>query len=410
MTTKYYRPAIALLSLAFLAFVGCRQEGAPPGTQDPIKLGVLAAFNTPDGDGIRNGVAMAVEEINASGGIAGRPIEVIAFNTEYSTEKAISGYQRLAGLDRVEMVVGLSTSAAFGVLPMLESYRVPILCTGASADRLTELVAENYAERRYFFRVMHRSSELGDAVEDYLVNFLHRELGFERFAIMVEDDIWTKSIQEGWEAAIRENPGMELVYSGTFSTATEDFAPMLSQILKAKPDYILDATSAVNATAYIKQWAELQGPPLGAIPTGSGTKRYYDELGERGLGVASIATIPSANNALTPRAPAWRAEYDARYGDPEYTSAYSYDAVYLFKAAVEQGGSTEADALISALEEIRYDGVIGTWQFGKDHHPLYGPGFRRIPIIQYDRPATDGYRIIWPKELANGTFVYPAWY
>ncbi|MCP4546724.1 MAG: ABC transporter substrate-binding protein [bacterium] len=409
-TTSLRRLTLALCLLALVAFSGCRDESASRTDPSSIRLGVLAAFNTPDGDGIRNGVAMAVEEINAAGGVAGRPLEVIAFNTEHSAEKAVAGYQRLAGLDHVDAVIGLSTSAAFGVLPMLESYRVPVLCTGAGADRLTELVAEAYPQHRYFFRVMHRSSELGEAVADYFANYLHAELGFKRFAIMVEDDIWTKSIRESWEQRIQESPGMELVYSGTFSSATADFVPLLSEILKADPDYILDATSAVNATAYIKQWAELEGPPLGAIPTGAGTRRYFEELGDRGRGVASIVTIPSAINALTPQAPAWRATYEANYGDPEYTSAYSYDAVYLFKAAVEKARTTEVDALIKALEEIRFGGVVGTWQFGKDHHSHFGPGFRRIPIIQYDQPGADGFRIIWPRELAKGDFVYPLWH
>ncbi len=402
--------AITLSLLLLAVLTACRDDGSPTDAPEPIKIGVLAAFNTPNGDGIRNGIAMAVEEINAAGGVGGRLLDVTAFNTEDSAEKAVSGYQRLAGLDRVDVVIGLATSAAFGVLPQLQSYKVPVLCTGAGADRLTELVAESYAERRYFFRVMHRSSELGEAVEDYFVNYLHAELGFHRFAIMVEDDIWTKTIRESWEKKIAETPGMELVYSEAFSGSTQDFVPMLSEILKAEPDYILDATSAVNATTYIKQWAELEGPPLGAIPTGAGTKRYYDELGDRGQGVASISNIPSEINALTPLAKAWRERYGEKYGYPEYTSAYSYDAVFLFKAAVEKGGGTQVDTLIKALEEIRHDGVVGTWQFGEGHHPRFGPGFRRIPIIQYDRPGEDGFHVIWPKEFANGSFTYPLWH
>lgn len=399
--------AVAVLSLAAQGCTsGPRKE---TGDAASIRIGVLAAANTPDGDGIIHGVAMAVEEINEAGGVLGRPLEPVVVNTERSGAKAVSGYQRLAGRERVAAVIGVSTSDAFGVMPHLASYRVPLLTTGAAADRLTAMVAEDYDRYRWFFRVMHRSGELGDAVADYAAGLLYDSLGFRRFAILVEDDIWTRSIRESWERRIHSLPDAQLVYSGAFGLQTQDFVPVLNQVLRARPDYILDATSAVDATSYLKQWAQLRGPSIGAIPTGAGTERYFRELGANGAGVASISTIPDPINRLTPRAEGWWRRYVAAYGDPEYTSAYSYDAVYILKAALERTGEAGGEALVAALEQTRIDGVVGRWEFGRDHHPRYGPGYRRIPIIQYYRPTRDGYRVIWPPDLATGAFSLPAW-
>ena len=405
--------AFRQLAIAALLFAvqGCGRvrDGGESQAVAPIRIGVLAAANTSDGDGIIHGVAMAVDEINASGGVLGRRLEPVVVNTERSGAKVVSGYQRLAGHDRVTAVIGISSSDAFGVMPQLASYRVPLLATGAAADRLTAMVAEDYERYRYFFRVMHRSGELGDAVADYTAGLLHDSLGFRRFAILVEDDIWTRSIRESWERRIHSLPGAQVVYSGTFGIQTQDFVPLLNQILRARPDYILDATSMVDATSYLKQWAQLRGPPIGAIPTGAGTERYFQELGSRGIGVASVSTIPDSINRLTSRAPAWWGRYVARYGDPEYTSAYSYDAVYILKQALERTGGAGGDTLVAALERTRTDGVVGRWEFGRDHHPRYGAGFRRIPIIQYYRPTRDGYRVIWPADLATSGFTYPLW-
>lgn len=399
------------LSLAILVLAACGRDGRAERADAaaPIRIGVLAAANTPDGDGIIHGVSMAVDEINAAGGVLGRPLEAVVVNTERSGARVVSGYQRLAGRERVAAVIGVSSSDAFGVMPQLAGYRVPLLTTGAAADRLTAMVEEDYARYRWFFRVMHRSGELGDAVADYAAGYLHGSLGFRRFAILVEDDIWTRSIRQSWEARIRSLPGGQVVYSGAFGIQTTDFVPLLNQVLRARPDYILDATSAVDATSYLKQWAQLRGPSIGAIPTGAGTERYFRELGGQGIGVASVSTIPDSINRLTPRAPGWWGRYVARYGNPEYTSAYSYDAVYILKEALERTGGTGGDTLVAALERTRVDGVVGRWEFGPGHHPRYGPGFRRIPIIQYYRPTRDGYRVIWPADLATGAFTFPGW-
>lgn len=401
------RAGIGVLALVVQ---GCT-SGAGGGTGEaaPIRVGVLAAAHTPDGDGIIHGVEMAVDEINRAGGVLGRRLEAVVVNTERSGAKAVSGYQRLAARERVAAVIGVSTSDAFGVMPQLASYRVPLLTTGAAADRLTAMVAEDYDRYRWFFRVMHRSGELGEAVADYAAGLLYDSLGFRRFAILVEDDIWTRSIREAWERRIRSLPDAQVVYSGAFALQTQDFVPVLNQVLRARPDYILDATSAVDATSYLKQWAQLRGPSIGAIPTGAGTERYFRELGANGTGVASVSTIPDPINRLTPRAAEWWGGYVAKYGDPEYTSAYSYDAVYILKAALERTGGAGGDSLVTALERTRTDGVVGRWEFGRDHHPRFGPGYRRIPIIQYHRPARDGYRVIWPADLATGGFSLPAW-
>jgi branched-chain amino acid transport system substrate-binding protein len=154
----------------------------------------------------------------------------------------------------------------------------------------------------------------------------------------------------------------------------------------------------------------LKGPLIGAVPTGAGTKLYFDEIGAAGTGVTSVGTIPSEWNPLTSRAAGWHRTYSAKYGDPEYTSAYSYDAVYLLKDAFTHANGTDPAALVSALEKSDVEGVVGRYQFGPDHHPRFGEGFRVINMVQYQFPNANGYRVVWPRERATAEFVFPAWY
>ncbi len=402
---------LSVLGVAILVLVGLRLfRHTRDSAGTPVVIGVLAPFGSTPGEGIRNGVAMAVAEINQAGGVNGRPFKVVEIDEAFAVDKAVAGYQRLAGPERAAAVIGIAGDGVFAAMEQLRSFRVPLLGTGTAADRLTEMVAQDPAAFRYYFRVMHRSGELAQVTAGFARDFLHRKLGMRKFAILVENAVWTGAIRAAWEKTIAETEGMELVFADSFSSETRDFLPVFSRIKASGAFYVLDASSKVEATHYLKQWATVQGPPIGAIPTGAGTKKYYDEIGEQGISVCSVSTIPDQANRVTERSADWWRRYLAKYGDPEYTSGYSYDAVYILKEALERGGSAEPDALVSALEQTDHLGVAARWVFGKDHHPLYGPGYRTIPIIQYFEPGPYGYRVIWPEDRAQGEFVYPGWW
>ena len=398
-----------MLGLSLLVLAGCSPTKESVTAAEPIVIGVIAPYNTTPGEGIRNGVAMAVAEINGAGGVNGRQLKVVEFNDEFSSAKAVEGYQYLAGSQRAVVVIGFAGTGVFAAMEQLSRYNVPILCTGVGADRLTEMVAEDPKRYGGLFRVMHRSSELADLTSSFVTDFLRTELGLSRFAIMVEDDIWTKSLRDRWRTAIATSGG-SVVFDDVFSSQTTDFAAMMSRIRAARAEYILDASSRVSSASYLKRWADLKGPLIGAVPTGAGTKLYFDEIGPAGTGVASVGTIPSASNPLTERAATWNRAYTQKFGEPEYSSAYSYDAVFVLRDALQRATSADAAALVKALESADVHGVVGRYQFGADHHPKYGTGFRTINMIQYQLPESEGYRVIFPRDRATAKYAYPTWH
>ncbi|HVT60407.1 MAG TPA: ABC transporter substrate-binding protein [Thermoanaerobaculia bacterium] len=398
------------LAAVFSILAACQGKVAQNVSRSPIPIGVVAPFFTTPGEGIRHGVAMAVGEINVAGGVLGRTFEVVEVNDEFSPSKATLAYQSLAGRDRVVAVIGFAGSDVFPVMEQLSRYGVPVLGTGVAADRLTEMVRQDPARYGRFFRVMHRSSELAGVTSEFLRDFLFGELGLKRFAILVEDDIWTKYLRDEWKKTIQANPGMSLVFEDTFSPQTTDFGATFRQIQRANADYVLDASSRVPSALYLKRWAETKGPLIGAVPTGAGTRKYYEEVGAAGTGVCTVGVIPSENNPLSSAAAAWHRAYTARYGDPEYTSAYSYDAVYLLRQAIASAASIDVARVAAALEKTDAVGVMGRYRFEPDHHPKFGSGFRTINMLQYQYPEPDGYRVIWPKQRAAAHFVPPSWW
>jgi branched-chain amino acid transport system substrate-binding protein len=322
-------------------FAGCRND-APANKPNAIKIGVIAPFQTQPGEGIRHGAAMAVSEINANGGVNGRKLELVEIDEEYSSEKAVLAYERLAGLDGVAAVIGVAGDGIFSIAEKLQTYKVPMITTGTGSDKLTDQVVQNPDRYRWFFRVMHKSSELGNSTADFAINCLYKDktINIHKFAIMVEDNIWTKYISDLWNTKLKA-AGATVDCTETFSTKTKDFGPIFQRIQNAGAEYILDACSQVDAASYLKRWAIIKGPPIGGVETGSGTERYYRLIGNDGLFVCSVATIPSPENPLTEKSAAWWEKYFGTYGDPAYTSAYTYDAVHILAEALKQAQSTD---------------------------------------------------------------------
>lgn len=409
-----HKRLLGISGIVCVVMMGCAnppERAASPSTT-PIKIGVIAPFHTTPGDGIRNGVAMAVDEINATGGVSGRKLEMVAVDDAFSQDKAVRAYQSLSSSDHVAAVIGAAGSGIFPIMEQLSRYEVPMIGTGVGADRLTEMVKESRDRYGYFFRVMHRSSEMGDVTSDFLSGCLYKEQGFRKFAIVAEDDIWTQYLRDAWRAKIKSLPGASVVYETTFSAETSDFAPIFAQIRSSGAEYVLDASSRVPASTYLKRWAELKGPMIGAVPTGAGSRKYYEEIGPSGTTVCTIGTIPSPNNPTTPRATEWWTKYVKSYGEPEYTSAYSYDTVYVLKQAIERnGGRTDAASLRAAIEKTDLQGVTGHIVFDDAHQARYGDGFRVLNMLQYQVPNDPyGYRVVWPKARAVAALIHPPWF
>gem|GEM_PF-756665 len=402
--------AILFLVLAICGCLGAapaQKPTLPPAPAKPLKVGVLAPLHTGPGDGIVNAARMAVEDINGAG--SGLMIELVVIDSEFDSAKTLAGYERLAGYEGCVAVVGVASSGIFPIMAKLKQYRVPMVTTGCGADRLTEMVQESYGEYQWFFRVMHRSSELAYAVADFAIEYLHKEKGLNRFAIMVENEVWTKQLAEIWADRLGKTPGVSVVFNEKFSSDTTDFTPLITKVIRSKAQYVLDACSQIPATAYLKPWAEFQGPPIGAVPTGAGTKAYFDELGRRGIGVSSVGTIPSQYNPLTERSAEWGRRYLKKFEGLDYTSGYTYDAMWILKEALERSRGEGGEALVKALEKTDHAGVAARWAFDGSHHSRLGKGYRTMPIIQYQEPDVFGFKVIWPRERAKASFIFPVW-
>ncbi|MEM2681743.1 MAG: ABC transporter substrate-binding protein, partial [Zestosphaera sp.] len=122
-----------------------------PGFIGTVKIGALLPLNLPIGQMMLNSIQMAVEEINAEGGVLGYKIEVVTYDTEWSGDKANAGYKYLAE-QGVKVVVGVFGShEALAIMDLLQLYEVPIIASGAVSDAIDAMVLQNYDAYKYWF-------------------------------------------------------------------------------------------------------------------------------------------------------------------------------------------------------------------------------------------------------------------
>jgi len=374
---------------------------------EDIKIGVIAPFNTPAGEGLLNAAKMAAEEINAAGGIDGKQIELVLANDEYKPEVGANAYKRLALSDKAVAVVGTASSGvAMAIVDQMARYKVPFLTTGAASNQLSERVSSDYDKTKYFFRVMHSSEDMGVALGDWAINFLHKEKGYSRAGLLVEDALWTRGIVEILKKDL-ENAGVTIAIEEKFDHETKDFKPSFAKITNAKVDYILDISSQVDGAIYAKQWAELNGPPMSGINASGTSSRFWKDTDQKAVGHANLIQ-GSYRTSLTPKTIEWFDRYvDTWKVSPDYTSGYTYDAIYILKDAIERAKDLKPDALVKALEQTDYVGVSARWVFEDDHNSKFGSGYRVMGMFQWRQ---DGSReVVWPPEVKTGEFILPPW-
>ena len=376
--------------------------------EDVIKLGVLAPFKTPPGEGLINAAKMAAKEINDSGGIDGKKVELIFANTEYKPALGASGYKKLVLSDKVVMVFGTASSGvSMGVLDQMARYKVPFISTGAASLRLSDKVKENYDKYKYWFRVMHNTDNIANSVADWVVNDLHKIKNIKKVAIMSENALWTQGVIPVCKKRMKD-AGIDLVAEELFDLDTKDFKPILTKIKNSGAELVLDFSSHVDGAIYVKQWADLQGPILGGLNASATSSRFWKDTMGKAVSISCLIQ-GSYRVALTPKTIQWYDNYVKAYEvSPDYTSGYTYDAVYIIKEAIERAKNTKPDDLVKALEKTDYVGAAARWVFEKEHQSKFGPGYRVMGMTQWQKEGER--KVIWPQELKTGEFVYPQWY
>ncbi len=337
-----FRLAVALLAL----LLGCARAA------EPIKIGFFMSITGRDasfGEASLRGARLAVEELNAAGGILGRPVELIVEDNRSVAGESATAAKKLIARDRVVALVGECSSArTLEAAPVAQAAGVPLITPASTSPKVTQIGDA-------IFRVCFIDPFQGDV----LAAFARRELKLKRAALLIDaGSPYSLGLAEYFSKAFIALGG-EVVATQKYSGADTDFRAQLTSIRATQPDALFLPGYYV-AAGLVAQQAKQLG--LKATLLG-GDGFEAPQLLEIG-GAALEGTYYSTHFAVENTEAASRRFVDAfrtRHGAaPNGLSALSYDAVKLVAHAVVRAGTTEKGALRQALATTKeFPGVTG---------------------------------------------------
>lgn len=345
---------VGLLCLATM--FGCNKKS------DEIKIGVYGPFtggSAPMGVSMRNGVTIAIEEINAAGGVMGKKIVMIDRDDEAKNERGGQIMQELLDKEKVIAVLGpANTGVANASTQYTQQKKIPQIINLAAGAKVNEFFATN--PENYIFRLA-----AGDDVQSKVIVNQALKRGAKKPALLCDDTNYGQNGREKMEAALAA-AGVKPVYVGKFKIKDTDMTAQLQEAKAAGADVILaygigPELAAVSNSMDRVSW---KVPMIGSWTLSM--SNYTTNAGKNGNGtmmpqtfIESIATSPKQQEFIK--------KYTEKFKESPITSAVSaaqgYDSVYLLKLAIEQAQSTEGPKIREALENLNatYEGLTGTY-------------------------------------------------
>lgn len=328
-------------------------------TGDTIKIGALAPLSAPGsvtgGTAMKAAFQIAVEEINAAGGVLGKPVELVLVDTEGLPERGTAAMERLISQEKVVGVVGEYHSAVgLTAKEVAHKDHVPTIFAETWNDKIT---AVQYPE---VFRIAPVSSEVA-AVDAKFI----QSLGAKSVVIMTENTGYGIPAAEATTERLADL-GVEAT---TFSAdiGTQDFSGIIERIKAASPDLILVLLTGETSYNFEQQAAEAgigpQDVSMVCNQVADDSETFWTNVPDGNLCFYRRIGLPRA--LYTDETTAFVEKYTAMTGksSAESYAMEAYDSLKLMAQAINEAGSTDPDAIISAVENISYDGALGNITF-----------------------------------------------
>ena len=335
---------LALVAAVGLVIAACGGDDEPDA--EPLKIGYLGDFSGPIaefGPVIQTGVELAIEHINAAGGVLGQPVELVTGDTQVDTVQGVEEARRLVDVEGVHAIVGpLSSTVTIAVAESVTGPAgVPTISPSATSPSIT--VAD---DNGYLFR-----STISDAAQGVALADLASDEGYDNVAVLFRNDAYGQGLADAFEAA----------FDGTVTSASiEQGATSYLSELRAAADggatVLIAIAFPAEALIFIRESLEHSIFSEFLFVDGTKSQDLIDGIGEDFLN-GSKGTAPGGGpaNAATR---AWDAAYIDAYGElpalPFVREAY--DAVIAIALAAELAGSTDGAAIRDALPRVAAPG------------------------------------------------------
>ncbi len=336
----------------------------PASSSDPIKLGLVAAITGPSavsGESITRGLTIALEKINASGGVmGGRPLELVIRDDESTPAKGVAAARELIEQENVALVFGgLDSPVSLAMLPVFHELEVPYMGVWAAATGITR----NEFDPNFAFRV----SANDNIVDSYLLRYAKQELGATKVGLVLINNPWGESNQAGFEEWAPKYD-MDIVGIEKFNDGDTDISPQLGRLQEGGAEVLLMVANAAPSAVAMKSLVRLGwevpvvshwGPTGGRFPELAGpaaarvvfmqTYSFFDAEGERPEALMSKL----------------QEKYDVKGPEDVIApvgTANAYDAMNLVALAIDTAESLDGPTLRDSFYDLTpYEGLITTY-------------------------------------------------
>ncbi len=383
-------------------------------TDKTIKIGFPAPLSGPNADtgsDMEKGITLAIEDLNAAGGIDGHKFELVKGDVEGGEPSTVTTVvKRLINKDKVDAMVTGFVNPSLVELNLMQDNKIPYVFYGF-AMTMDKLVPKDPAKYSYIHDAIPSYKQYQTAfpnlVEQWIKDGKFNPIN-KKIAIIKSQSAYALYTGEGMQETFKKL-GWDVVVDETipFERFTE-FSPILNKIRKEKPSVIMytDNESA-NAATFLNGFLEDPTPSLVFLQATPSYAEFQKIMDGKQKGV--IWNYAAA--LLGDKAQAFNKKYEAKWGEaPNPYGAFVYDAMMLTADAMKKSGdpfNKEAVNNVLNSADYSYTGNIGIYRFDPKTH-LAISGNNEIPFVSYQE--WDGHGAIAPENIAQAQFQLPPWY
>ena len=371
---KRFLAVILTLATVLLCAAGCADQSAGngdptdnPGTgapvtenQEPIRIGLstpITGSQAENGVGTQAAVEIAVEEINAAGGINGRPVELVIQDSKSDPTQAAQIATMFTEDETILAEIGdFASGACMAAAPIYEEAGMVQLSPTASNPDYT-LLGE------YMFSIFGKTTDEGKFIADYL---LKKYMQAENVAVIYVNSDWGVEAYDILSGYCEEN-GVNIVASETFFEGEKDFNAILAKVRQTNPDTVMLMMSYDSGAVAIKQIRQMDWDVQVAISGIAYSEQLITLAGEDCEGV--LSEIGFVIDETNPEMMEFATEFESRTGfAPNMMMTCAYDAMHMLAQAIENcGDNVTRSAIRDELFNLEgFVGLTGPKDFNED--------------------------------------------
>jgi branched-chain amino acid transport system substrate-binding protein len=343
--------------------------------QGPIKIGIVDTYSGPPTTytyDVRDAFKLAMDEVNAKGGVLGRKIEFTTRDDKFKVDLCLSMAKELIMMEKVDILMGTINSAGtLAVSEYVKTEKVPFIVTFSKSDKIT-----GEKGHRYIFSVTENTAMIGKAAA---VGLAKRP--YVKYWIAGDDYEYGHALADGvWKNLKKLRPDVQLIGQSWWKVGEPELTPYLTAISSAKPDAVIFATggaSMVNAMKFAKATGFAE-----KIPIFIHTATEHSTLAPLGL-EAPEKVIGTSNYHFyypdTPKNKAFVKAFKDAYGrEPKVGALYGYLAAQFITKALTKAGKMDREKFIDALEGMKVDSPVGEIEMRAYDHQAMLPMFMGV--------------------------------